>query len=196
MAQIKTTGAPRPAGRRRQAQSPTRRPLPVRQRRRPMPETAAPPIAAEAANASSGDVKSYQVGRGYPPKEYQFKPGQSGYPQGRPKGSKNVSTYIDEALATRVGGNGGSRRIPLAKVIGTRIVADAAKGSIRHQQMLVDREKARAARAEGADRPKGPPMSPEEMEAADRKIVEEFIRMVREGMAEPTGEDEPQEGRP
>jgi hypothetical protein len=169
---------------------------PVRQRPRPPtpPEPAETPPPMPPADGAR-DETPYEVGYGRPPKHTRFKPGQSGFPSGRPKGSKNVSTYIDEALGTRVGGNG-SRRIPLAKVIASRIVADAAKGSVRHQQMLVDREKARAARAEAADRLQGPPLSPEEREAADRMIVEEFIRMVREGMAELPKDQPSQEARP
>jgi hypothetical protein len=83
----------------------------------------------------------------------------------------------------------------MAQIVGTRIVSQAAKGSARQQQMLLDREKARAARAE-ADGLKTPSRAPAEMEAIDRSILEEFIRMVREGMAEPSGEGEPEEGEP
>ncbi len=40
----------------------------------------------------------YEVGCGKPPKEYQFKPGQSGNPRGRPKSRKSGSTDISELL--------------------------------------------------------------------------------------------------
>ncbi len=40
----------------------------------------------------------YEVGCGKPPKEYQFKPGQSGNPRGRPKSKKSGSTDISELL--------------------------------------------------------------------------------------------------
>jgi hypothetical protein len=43
----------------------------------------------------SGD---YEVGCGKPPKEHQFKPGQSGNPRGRPKSKKSGSTDISELL--------------------------------------------------------------------------------------------------
>ncbi len=43
----------------------------------------------------SGD---YEVGRGKPPKEYQFKPAQSGNPSGRPKSKKSGSTDISDVL--------------------------------------------------------------------------------------------------
>ena len=44
----------------------------------------------------------YEVGKGKPPKHTRFKPGQSGNPRGRPKGTKNYSTDVKEALKTRV----------------------------------------------------------------------------------------------
>ena len=40
----------------------------------------------------------YEVGRGRPPKEYRFKPGQSGNPKGRPKRRRNMKTEIKEAI--------------------------------------------------------------------------------------------------
>lgn len=39
-----------------------------------------------------------EVGKGKPPVEHQFKPGQSGNPAGKPKGTKHLSTHIQEML--------------------------------------------------------------------------------------------------
>jgi Family of unknown function (DUF5681) len=44
----------------------------------------------------------YKVGKGRPPDEYKFKPGQCGNPKGRPKGSKNAATLAKAALARKV----------------------------------------------------------------------------------------------
>lgn len=44
------------------------------------------------------DKKSDKTGYGNPPKESQFKPGQSGNPSGRPLGSKNLRTLFFEAV--------------------------------------------------------------------------------------------------
>ncbi|MGY3477315.1 DUF5681 domain-containing protein [Bradyrhizobium ottawaense] len=42
------------------------------------------------------------VGYGRPPREHQFKPGQSGNKNGRPKGSKNEATIINEILDRKI----------------------------------------------------------------------------------------------
>ena len=42
------------------------------------------------------------VGYGKPPKSSQFKPGQSGNPNGRPKGIKNLKTDLAEELSEQV----------------------------------------------------------------------------------------------
>src|SRR5262245_59863339 len=46
----------------------------------------------------SGDKQNGAVGYRRPPVNRQFKPGQSGNPRGRPKGSKNLVTMVAEAL--------------------------------------------------------------------------------------------------
>ena len=44
---------------------------------------------AEGENSENNSETGHRVGNCKPPKEYQWRPGQSGNPSGRPKGSKN-----------------------------------------------------------------------------------------------------------
>ena len=44
----------------------------------------------------------YKVGYGKPPQSNQFKPGTSGNPAGRPKGTKNLRTDLSEELAEKI----------------------------------------------------------------------------------------------
>ena len=53
-------------------------------------------------NAKDPGKGDYEVGHSKPPKEHQFKPGQSGNPKGRPKGSKNLATDVSEELSETV----------------------------------------------------------------------------------------------
>ena len=50
----------------------------------------------------SDDKQNSAVGYGRPPVNRQFKPGQSGNPRGRPKGSKNLLTIFAEAMSRPV----------------------------------------------------------------------------------------------
>jgi hypothetical protein len=51
---------------------------------------------------SNGSDKPYKIGRGKPPTHTRFKPGQSGHPSGRRKGSRNFTTVLRSELQQRV----------------------------------------------------------------------------------------------
>jgi hypothetical protein len=70
------------------------------------------------------------VGRGKPPKHTQFRKGTTGNPKGRPKGSKNLSTYIMEAARDHVTATVGGRIRKISKIQATamQLATKAAGG--------------------------------------------------------------------
>lgn len=85
------------------------------------------------------DPRPYAVGYGRPPKHAQFQKGQSGNPQGRPKGSLNVATLLDRELNRRVTikENGQTRTITKLEAALKQLVNKAASGDAKTIQFLV-----------------------------------------------------------
>lgn len=88
--------------------------------------------------------KEYPVGYGKPPKEHQFKKGQSGNPNGRPKGSKNLDTVFMNALWDPVSVTEGNRTrsMSTAEALVKRLLHKAMNGHLPSLR-LVFQEKAR-----------------------------------------------------
>ena len=81
-----------------------------------------------------------KVGYGKPPRHSQFKEGQSGNPKGRPKGSKNSATILEEALSERVTVTEGGKRKAITKRAAAfkQLVNRAVSGDPRHMRMLLE----------------------------------------------------------
>ena len=73
---------------------------------------------------------NYEVGYGKPPKSTQFKPGESGNPKGRPKGSKNLPTVLQETLNQRVVITEGNKKVTVTmlEALVKSLTANAIKG--------------------------------------------------------------------
>jgi len=86
------------------------------------------------------EKKDYAVGFKKPPKETQFKPGQSGNPKGRPKGTKNLATDLEEELAEtiRITEGGETRVITKQRAMVKTLCAKALKGDSRSGKVLFD----------------------------------------------------------
>jgi hypothetical protein len=84
----------------------------------------------------SGD---YEVGYGKPPVSTRFKPGQSGNPKGRPRGSKGFNALMRRALSETilVREDGQLRQMSRREVIIKSWIARALKGDARAIERLL-----------------------------------------------------------
>ncbi len=87
----------------------------------------------------SDDADSYAVGYGKPPRQTQFKPGQSGNPRGRPKSPTAFDDLIEKELSQLVTVREGdrARRLPKRSVIVKQVVKKAMEGEDRALRSLL-----------------------------------------------------------
>jgi hypothetical protein len=83
---------------------------------------------------------SYEVGYRKPPASRQFKKGTSGNPKGRPKGSRNFLTLLEQELGQNVvvTENGKKKRMTRLQAMVKRMVAAALQGDPKSQLTLIE----------------------------------------------------------
>jgi len=81
----------------------------------------------------------YEVGYGKPPRNTQFKKGQSGNPKGRLKGRKNMHTILSNVLDRNVTitENGQPRKVKFMEALVNQMAAKALNGTTREQILLL-----------------------------------------------------------
>lgn len=81
----------------------------------------------------------YAVGKGRPPLESRFKPGKSGNPKGRPKGSKNAQSLAKAELGRKVivTMNGKKRTMTVAEIASRRLGDKAMTGDAKAFSFLI-----------------------------------------------------------
>lgn len=79
------------------------------------------------------------VGYGKPPTRSRFKPGNSGNPRGRPKGTANLKTDLTEELSEKIHVREGDRERSISKqrALIKTLVAKALKGDSRAAALLI-----------------------------------------------------------
>jgi hypothetical protein len=88
----------------------------------------------------SDDDKPYDVGYGKPPPEHQFKPGQSGNPKGRPKGTGNIYKLIAKHAAKKVTvvENGAEKKMAKIDVVISAMFNKGSKGDVSAARLLTN----------------------------------------------------------
>lgn len=126
------------------------------------------------------DNPEYEVGYKKPPKNSQFKAGQSGNHKGRPKGSLNFIAEIDRELSTRVTvkENGRNKQVTKKRIIAKRLVNKAIEGDLKAAGMLLNQ----AYLSDHQRQAKG--ISPSEtFTAADQMGIASIAKRIRESLA-------------
>jgi len=96
---------------------------------------------ADAPQAEKGGPSnnSYKVGYGRPPMDRCFKPGCSGNPKGRPKGSRNAKTVVAQVMGEKVPvrENGKVRKVTKFEAMVLANTQKAMKGDTRALNSLI-----------------------------------------------------------
>ena len=89
-------------------------------------------------------MSDYPVGYDKPPKNTQFKKGQSGNPKGRPKGSTNPDVLIRKLLLqpVTVTQNGKATKVPVIEALLTKVLSMAASGDHKALRLVWEMFKA------------------------------------------------------
>jgi hypothetical protein len=119
-----------------------------------------------------GPGQDYEIGYCKPPKHTRFKPGQCGYPSGRPRGQRNFRTAIREALKEKMTVREGGRTRKLSKMDVVIQVAlnKALKGDAKGLAAIVQ-----LARWAGLMDEEPETSSTESLSAEDQAILDDYL---------------------
>jgi hypothetical protein len=110
-----------------------------------------------------------KTGYGNPPLRHQFKPGKSGNPRGRPKGSRNLSTDLAAVLSgtVEISDEGKQRRVSRQEAMLLKLCSQALGGDIRAAATVMDL---------GQRLLKSSDMRPQDLSETDQQIIDDFLR--------------------
>src|SRR3989304_5680992 len=150
-------------------------------------------MAAEGKPPAQGGSGGYEVGFGKPPQHTRFRPGQSGNPRGRPKGTKNLKTDLLEELGEKilVHEGGQARKLSKQRAVVKTLVNRTLKGDARAPNSLLPMMMRLLDTGEGSEPERSEDLHPDELE-----ILEAYKeRLTRPHAKEPPAEasDSPEE---
>ncbi len=118
--------------------------------------------------------RDYPVGRGKPPKHTQFKPGESGNPNGRPKGHKNFATLTKEILLKKITAKtpAGPKKMTIMEALLWRHIQNALVGDTKSLAAILRL----SALAEGSE---GLP-DPASFTADDEAIIQDYLKRLQD----------------
>ncbi len=111
----------------------------------------------------------YAVGYGRPPTSSQFQPGQSGNPQGRPRGVRNASSMARDALERQINVKvkGTWRKMTVRKAAYLRLAERAVAGDAKALDFLLSME--------SEERPHRPDVEIQPVSAKDLELLQGFF---------------------
>lgn len=136
----------------------------------------------------SATISEYDVGFKKPPKHTQFQPGQSGNAKGRPKGSRNFTTVIEQELnaVVSITERGKVKQVRKKEIIAKQVVNKAAAGDLKATGMLFS--ESRYAEQQAALKETTAPS----FKAADLEVLNNFAQRIRNSTP-PVNTQAPQE---
>ena len=129
---------------------------------------------SKSRSESDKDSADYAVGNCRPPKETRFKPGQSGNPKGKAKGTIGISAQVGKIFQRKVvvTENGVRLRLSLLEAMLTSFAAKAVKGDLKSAEFLIRMQQ----------RDKDDPaelLNPAILPAEDQELIAAFLRTVQ-----------------
>jgi Family of unknown function (DUF5681) len=119
-------------------------------------------------------LKTAEVGYCSPPERTRFKKGQSGNPQGRPKGTLNMATVLERTLREKVVINENGKRKTITKLEAAikQLSNKAASGELKALQLLATLVRS------AEDREVQAPISKPVLEEADEKVLLGIVKRL------------------
>ena len=118
--------------------------------------------------------RDYEVGYGKPPLHTRFQKGRSGNPNGRPRGRKNMSTLLSDALngSVIVVESGRRKKITKREAIITQLVNRSASADLKATQIVLAMLREVEAQADGS-------ADPAALTETDQQIIKRIQERLR-----------------